>query len=440
MPAGHPVARRTRLLRGIGALGIALLLAPLVAHLVAATVPAMGEGAGRLLLWAFDLLCVALGAACLVESTSGRDASGASLTRALRRFGKGYSACAIVAFTSCALFLAANLVVGYVRSQPGGRPPILEARYPDLTPEEIDLLLDETWNRPYVYAPWTGFREAPRGERFVNVHAQGFRRGATVGPDPAPDLAHAGTRVFCLGGSTTFGYGVDDASTLPARLELRLRERFPGLDVRVYNFGRGLYYSAQEVALLVDLLRQGHLPDLVVMIDGLNEGQAQPHYTPQMARMFALANEPSGFPWVREAFFRLPLLSGARRPEGSARSYFELAPEEIVAQYVRNRDMVRGLASSFGFRSLFFVQPVPGYRNSMAPKLFQDDRKQKFVAQFLRKMELLEATADGVDSFSMTALLADHGPEAFVDAVHYAMPVNDLLAAFIAEHVDLGGG
>jgi hypothetical protein len=432
MPAGNAATSRSRLL----ALGIGLLLVPLLAHFGAAAVPALSTGLGRLCLWAFDLLCVGLALACLVEAPSRRGATAPSLLGAFRRFGKVYSACAILAVTSGGLFLVANLVVGYVRSQPAGRPPILGARYPDLTAEEIDVLLDETWNRPYVYAPWTGFREAPRGGRFVNVHPQGFRRSAPDGPD----LAHSGTRVFCLGGSTTFGYGVDDVSTLPARLEARLRERFPELDVRVFNFGRGLYYSAQEVALLVELLREGHVPDVVVMIDGLNEGQAQPHYTPQMARMFGLANDRRGMPWVREAISRLPLLSATRPPDVSARSYFELAPDEIAAQYVRNRDVVRGLGTSFGFRSLFFVQPVPGYRNAMAPKLFQDDRKQEFVEQFLRKMELLDAAADGVDSFSMTELLSDHGPEAFVDAVHYAMPVNDLLAAFIAEHVDLGGG
>ena len=124
--------------------------------------------------------------------------------------------------------------------------------------------------------------------KFVNVSNAGFRSCGEKQSLEQDDL-----KIFVFGGSTTFGYGVEDSSTIPAFLQKHLRKQNPARNISVFNFGRGWYYSHQETALLLHLLQLGYIPDLVAFVDGFNEGQAQPHYTEEMTRLFETRNELS---------------------------------------------------------------------------------------------------------------------------------------------------
>jgi tetratricopeptide (TPR) repeat protein len=82
-------------------------------------------------------------------------------------------------------------------------------------------------------------------------------------PVPKP----AGTfRVFCLGGSTTFGYPFPAAVAWPALLEERLRFLYPGRKVEVINAGGTSYGSARALGVLRAVV--GYQPDLVVFCGG----------------------------------------------------------------------------------------------------------------------------------------------------------------------------
>jgi lysophospholipase L1-like esterase len=75
-------------------------------------------------------------------------------------------------------------------------------------------------------------------------------------------------RVYCLGSSTTFGWGATtDDATYPAQLELCLKPRFPNQSVEVINAGIPGNGSHDELGILkadLDKLR----PDLVVIASG----------------------------------------------------------------------------------------------------------------------------------------------------------------------------
>jgi hypothetical protein len=47
--------------------------------------------------------------------------------------------------------------------------------YPGLSESEINALLKETWSRPYIYEPFTQFKERPYHGSYVNVDANGFQ-------------------------------------------------------------------------------------------------------------------------------------------------------------------------------------------------------------------------------------------------------------------------
>jgi len=310
--------------------------------------------------------------------------------------------------------------------------------YAHLSEPEMELLLDETWNRPYTFTSWMGFRERPRRGSFVNIAPEGYRRALD-----GVDLGHTGTRVFALGGSTTFGYGVADDETIPARLEVHLRERFPERDVRVFNFGRGHYFSAQELALLTRLMAEGQHADLVVFLDGYNEGQEVPFFSAEMARHFEernqqAAKEPSwlsGMPLVR-LLDRQAAEDAGQQPAGP-KPYMALSPAELNVRWAANRDLIRALGGGLGFEVRIFLQPIAGYRNAHLEHRLQGRWYVDAFEQIRAKVEALVPLADERDTFDATHLLEDYTAQPFVDSLHYTPEVCDLIARYMAERLEL---
>ena len=143
----------------------------------------------------------------------------------------------------------------------------LSAVYEGLSEREIDDLLKETWSRPFIYEPFTQFKERPYRGFYVNVDSNGFRITKNQGPWPPQSRC---LNIFLFGGSTTFGYGVPDGQTIASHLQEYLATRLDR-DVRVYNFGRGYYYSTQERILYEELLASGFVPHMAIFIDGMND-------------------------------------------------------------------------------------------------------------------------------------------------------------------------
>ena len=89
---------------------------------------------------------------------------------------------------------------------------------------KILQLLNETWiNNGWQYETRTVFKETPREGQFVNVSKLGFRRNEVNHPLDSSildlDKNQKNKLVYFFGGSTTFGYGVQDSHTIPAQLE-----------------------------------------------------------------------------------------------------------------------------------------------------------------------------------------------------------------------------
>jgi lysophospholipase L1-like esterase len=115
-----------------------------------------------------------------------------------------------------------------------------------------------------------GYRPRPgRVVRYENgtqatVNAMGFR-GPEVARKPAGTF-----RVVLLGGSTTFGWGVDDDGTVDAWMRRILAKRIPERDVEVVNLGFDGYDSYQ----LLERLRSDGLelePDALIVHSGVND-------------------------------------------------------------------------------------------------------------------------------------------------------------------------
>ena len=444
--------------RTVTILGGVLVLAGLLANEWVLAAMFSGDGdlsaANRLRIALFDAACLASGLVILCfRGRIAHDGFRAAVMPLAKRVGIVYVASAVTFASVILILFGLNLAMPYIwdlarteediRSEERWRE-MGETRhlvYPDLSNDEEAQLLAETWVAPYRYEAWVGFRERPRTGRFVNVSEEGFRHSGET--DRTLDVS--GLRVFVFGGSTTFGYGIDDASTIPSFLQERLEERYPGVALEVFNFGRSFYYIGQETVFLFDLIRRGQVPDVAVFVDGVNEGQSAPFYTEEMERLFdAYAARDDQRLWA-EVMERIPITRFLRRGKRKVdyadvnfwRLVTKLDPEQVRETYVRDRELARMLADRHGFTLYFALQPMPGYRNELLHHPLQSDRYVARIEDTRRKLELLDEVMAEEDSFSMTHLLDGFEGYAFVDQVHYTPAVCELIAAFIAERIEL---
>jgi len=326
-------------------------------------------------------------------------------------------------------------IVVYHRCYPTYSLDDLQDVYPGMTQADIRLLLDETRERPFQYEPWVGFKERARSGTYVNVSDQGFRFTC----EETQSLESEGIRVFVFGGSTTFGHGLGDSETIPAHLQRHLSELYPSHKIQVFNFGRRYYYSLQEATLLVQLIREGRVPTVAVFIDGLNEGQSEPHYTKEMRFIFdALNGEEHKL--VGAYLSQTSLMRVIRKvmPQSPKRVVKWLDPEEVLSQYQMNKRHIKALGELHGFRPYFFIQPVPGYRNPYLEHKLMIPRMPLHRVAFLKStMSLLRDTVNHQDSFDLTGLLEHYGKQPFVDKAHYTSKVCDLIAREIANSIEM---
>ncbi len=396
------------------------------------------QGATQVTIWTFDVICVTVGLLLIKHRVAVSQRGFRVLGRPLAII---YLLLSVLTFTSILIFVALNVIAApaarYISANAPKRIELEEAieRVTGMNPADWSQLRSESSG--WQFEPWLGFRERPRKGKFVNVTPAGLR------PTHRRDLSlgDEGINVYVFGGSTTFGYGVDDESTIPAYLQRHLSAAHPESELNVYHFGRGYYYSSQEMALLVQLVKTGRAPDIAVFIDGVNEGQAVPHYTAEMTWMHEIFNAGDSRPLFSAAVERLPLMkliarfTGRKNRFQQLNLYTALTPEEMRDQYVQSKQIVQALAERYSFTPYFFIQPVPGHRNEFLHHTLQT---QDYLDQYeytLKKIKLLEETVDDKTSFSMTHLLENYESEPFLDSVHYVADVHDLIGKFIAERI-----
>src|SRR5215471_7976774 len=108
------------------------------------------------------------------------------------------------------------------------------------------------------FKSFIGWRRKPFNGETINVggpYAQ--RRTINNGREGAK-------KAYFFGGSSMWGTGANDAGTIPSQ--------FAALTgMHSDNFGEAGYTAHQSLMLLIQLLQEGHRPDLVIFYDGVNE-------------------------------------------------------------------------------------------------------------------------------------------------------------------------
>src|SRR5262245_48229642 len=184
------------------------------------------------------LLCggiVALVAGLIFQNTDQQSSS------PLGRIVNSYKAVAFVAFNTLILFacleLAATVVARVWREPaPDGdeNSPRAHTSYYASQAWAKEYWKEFALSRTELYRDYVLWRRAPVKGQFININRDGIRL------TPGAECGANSYKVFTFGGSTMWGTGSPDWSTIPAYLEAHVATLRPG-PVCVVNFGESAY-------------------------------------------------------------------------------------------------------------------------------------------------------------------------------------------------------
>ncbi|MBV9827971.1 MAG: SGNH/GDSL hydrolase family protein [Alphaproteobacteria bacterium] len=308
------------------------------------------------------------------------------------------------------------------------------------------------------YAPYVGWWLRPFRGHYVTIDERGLRD--TPGEHEAGPGA---TRILCFGGSTMMGMGARDDHTIAAELAQRLRAA--GNTVSVTNLGQLGHNNTQETLTLQRLLKQGERPDLVLFYDGVNEMICVEHtglpdrvmfeasrraefnllFTDRRAALLqgaAISLFPRTVRRLREWTglpLRGPLPGGAADLDTADLAAADLASlaQQAVEAYAGNLRLVRLLGQSYGFRPIFFWQPViTTKRVKSADELFFE---AEFISDVTLRRRLFDAViaayrrhpeiAGAPDTVDLSQLFDEHAAPLYIDLYHLSEAGNAAVAA-----------
>jgi len=295
----------------------------------------------------------------------------------------------IVIWIICLGFSVANLVKrGPGASQFGKRVPM--ANLPNYAGVDwARTHFVEIGSLSSVYVSYIGWRRKPFHGQTITLDGP-YAQRATVG-SASPDKPS----VYFFGGSTMWGTGSDDANTIPS-----LVTQLGGF--RSENYGESAYTAHQSLALLIQLLQEGHRPNVVVFYDGANdvsqkcrsELTAKSHAREaQISAALATAKPQNayGLQYMAGPFVGLAAVVSngiSERRRDSEGQYFACHTDPLRAQQIadylfQDWEVARRLVESYGGKFIGILQPVAYYSSTKLAHLqLGDTLKQQFEAVY----------------------------------------------------------
>jgi hypothetical protein len=287
--------------------------------------------------------------------------------------------------------------------------------------------------RGAIYRSFIEWRHAPMAGDTITVEGPYLQR-RTINAGTTRDKT-----AYFFGGSTMWGDGADDAGTIASQFAA-------ATGVHTENFAERGYTAHQSLILLLQLLQQGHRPDLVVFYDGVNEvlHKCRVELNPdshERERQFETVLKSS---LVADSFshYAAPLLAFARNVNrelsraARAEEYDchsnPAKPQAIAENLIRDWQFARDLVERHGGKFVAVLQPVAPLSNtrrahfSIYPLL---ERGYREVYAILR-----EKIARSAEFHDLVPVL-DRDEYIYIDFCHLSPNGNRYVAQKIAEIV-----
>ncbi len=318
--------------------------------------------------------------------------------------------------------------------------------------KQINTDFNALFRRGMYYQPWVEYSEPLFESKTVNVLTDPTGIPLRKTPNSKKTDGLPTFKVYCFGGSTTFGYNVADEQTYPAYLDSILKAYFSTnrveANIEVVNYGRGYYSPSEELQLLIDLLKLGHRPSLVIFLDGLNMGQPMdiPNSTEVIVNRFydiqfrpdnmSAASKKSIIPLVRLT----DELRNKWFPAKPIRVAFQEEPDALklvpllINRFVSDKAMAQKICELYHIPSMFFSQPVAPYNYPLhfySRLPFEDTTEPHLRGLFLNGVVKRDTQI-----ISLHHLFEKWNRKAIVDFTHYSPDFNLFLAQHVALHIN----
>jgi len=303
-----------------------------------------------------------------------------------------------------------------------------------------DLVKEERAAIRVKWQPFVYWRVEPFKGKYINISDEGLRQTWNKeGSSGSQALS-----IFTFGNSTMWGMYNRDEYTIASYLSRMLSEEY-GINVKVTNFGQIGYVSSQELIALLMELKKGNVPDLVIFLDGLNDiGAAtlrRVGVTPNERHReeeFNLLN-PEAPRFHKKIMFILLKETATYRILNRIFSWDLYAPPQQLSKaevdtlfkaYHNNIDCVKKLGSSYGFKPLFYWQPVIVTKKNLTTY-------EKVLASSMQGIghDLLVVTEESVaraqelnGCINISGVLDDIQETCYIDGVHYTEAANEIIA------------
>lgn len=315
---------------------------------------------------------------------------------------------------------------------------------------EISEMLDEFYDHSRIgfgYQPWSQYGPRVFSGKYLNVALEpnGLPVRRTINP-PAISKDQKTIKIYAFGGSTTFGSGVPDEDTWPSYLSQTLNERArkENLDIRVEvtNYGRVGFYPTQELHLLLDILRTGQRPELLIFLDGVNIGSDDdtPNLTSDYQRIINEAQLGSDRQWqslpmVRASRGLAARFNAATKPDASEPEV-RAQTDQLVERFQQFHSGVTAISVLYGTRPIFFLQPDGHY--NYPNHLYGSGKSPSSPRARAQKKEFYAGFPKDSGFVDLTGLFTEWGDrKAIMDAAHYVPKFSKFVAQKIADQINL---
>ena len=228
------------------------------------------------------------------------------------------------------------------------------------------------WNSQHgSYEPFRIWGVAPWNGKYINTDSSPYgiwRR--TINPPNRACEKQSSFEVWMFGGSTLYGTGVPDWATIPSYLSRDLNSATTACIV-VRNFGVEGYVTNQEVILLMEQLKGGRRPGMVIFYDGVNDayaGAVSPGVPTAHMSLSNIKARVEGTVAGRLDFLRssytlqlaVAALNSLRMGGAAKRGVDETESKAVttLGNYERNLQFATILGNAYGFRVFSFWQPA----------------------------------------------------------------------------------
>lgn len=137
----------------------------------------------------------------------------------------------------------------------------------DMNKEAIRAMYFEYLDVEMQWEPFHHYIPKPFKGMYNNIDALGRRKTLQYANHNTKDTI----TIFCFGGSTMYGIGATDSTTIASLLSKQLSKSYPNQNFDIINFGVTGYNRDQETIQLNQELINGNIPNIVIFFDGVNE-------------------------------------------------------------------------------------------------------------------------------------------------------------------------